>query len=599
MKMRMRMKILILCLSSTLLALVMQTYLFQKASASLIYNQAKTESFGTLQNMQNEIYTFVKNIESNLIEVYNDKEFLQELKSDKNIKELQENNYRFAYNLVSENFATSDGVVALYVYNTDHKIVSAYRRAVTPKHNYPKDIYDGSGDYNEGKIKEYIASDDTKMLISSYYNPYRDTKIIHFVLKIYNNTNINDKIGYVVCDVDSNVLNKIMEKYRTQAEMYVWLQPLGDRQIIASGNLEEASETYYNEINQRIQNQTLDEFKDTSEGNKVLFQVPQNKYNLDAYSIMPQAILRQNQKALTQNLILIVIVMSILITILSVYLSRGLTRPLEELTGTIEKIRSGHTSQRVKYLKEDEIGRLGQEFNEMLDEIERLISHEYESKLLLNKAEYKALQAQINPHFLYNTLDTMSSIASIQNCQTVSNLCQSLSNIFRYSLDIKHPFSTVAKEIVHLKNYIFVMNVRMRDNVTYSFDIDESVLQDSIPRISIQPLVENAINHGLRNKKGEKTIAIQAVKEDGILKIAVKDNGVGMDADEMNQRLKQNRIDVVETGNSIGLFNINARMKMLYGEKFGLLIESSDAGTNVILRIPSVKIEEVEAWQQN
>ena len=598
MKMRMRMKILILCLSSTLLALVMQTYLFQKASAALIYNQAKTESFGTLQNMQNEIYTFVKNIESNLIEVYNDKEFLQELKSGRSVKELQENNYRFAYNLVSENFATSDGVVALYVYNTDHKIISTYRRAVTPKHNYPKDIYDGSGDYNEGKIKEYIASDDTKMLISSYYNPYRDTDIVHFVLKIYNNTNINDKIGYVVCDVDSNVLNKIMEKYRTQAEMYVWLQPLGDRQIIASGNLEEASQTYYNEINQRIQNQTLDEFKDTSEGNKVLFQVPQNKYNLDAYSIMPQAILRQNQKALTQNLILIVIVMSILITILSVYLSRGLTRPLEELTGTIEKIRSGHTSQRVAYLKEDEIGQLGQEFNEMLDEIERLISHEYESKLLLNKAEYKALQAQINPHFLYNTLDTMSSIASIQNCQTVSNLCQSLSNIFRYSLDIKHPFSTVAKEIVHLKNYVFVMNVRMRDNVTYSFHIDEAVLQDSIPRISIQPLVENAINHGLRNKKGEKTIAIQAVKEEGILKIAVKDNGVGMDADEMNQRLKQNSIDVVETGSSIGLFNINARMKMLYGEKFGLLIESSDAGTNVILRIPSVKIEEVEAWQK-
>ena len=191
----------------------------------------------------------------------------------------------------------------------------------------------------------------------------------------------------------------------------------------------------------------LDEFRDTSEGSRVLFQVPQKKYNLDAYSIMPQAILKQSQKALTQNLIVIAIVMSVIISIVAIYITRGLARPLEQLNKTIVQIRSGHTNQRVAYIKEDEIGQLGKEFNVMLDEIEQLISHEYKAKLMLNKAEYKALQAQINPHFLYNTLDTMSSIASIQNCQMVSDLCQSLSNIFRYSLDMKHPYSTVAKEI--------------------------------------------------------------------------------------------------------------------------------------------------------
>ncbi len=103
----------------------------------------------------------------------------------------------------------------------------------------------------------------------------------------------------------------------------------------------------------------------------------------------------------------------------------------------------------------------------MLDEMDKLLRREYETKLLLNRAEYKALQAQINPHFLYNTLDTMSSIAEIQNCRQVSSLSQSLSNIFRYSLNMKNPLSTVAKEIVHLKNYIYVMNVRMMDNVEY------------------------------------------------------------------------------------------------------------------------------------
>lgn len=146
MKLHMRTKILILCLSSTLIALILQTFFFQRASANLIYNQAKTESFGTLQNMQNEIYTFVKNIESNLIEIYNNKDFLQDLKnnaatdSDMTLGELQDDNYRLAYTLATDKFNTSDGVVALYIYNAKHQIVSTYRRAVTPKHHYQRAI---------------------------------------------------------------------------------------------------------------------------------------------------------------------------------------------------------------------------------------------------------------------------------------------------------------------------------------------------------------------------------------------------------------------------------------------------------------------------
>lgn len=377
----------------------------------------------------------------------------------------------------------------------------------------------------------------------------------------------------------------------------MWLQPSGDRVIVEIGNLEETNQEYYEEVSEHIRENNTEQIADASAGNRVLFQVPQEKYNIGAYSIMPQDILEQNQKALLQNIILIGTMMCIILSVVTIFVSSTLTKPLEELTGTITQIREGDTKKRVEYLKDNEIGRLGREFNEMLDEIERLIGHEYETKLLLNKAEYKALQAQINPHFLYNTLDTMSSIASIQNCVIVSNLCQSLSNIFRYSLDMRHPYSTVAKEIVHLKNYIYVMNVRMREDVKYYFDIADDMLQNSIPRISIQPLVENAINHGLKNKRGEKSIHVKVFGENQILNITVTDNGVGMAAEEINRRLRENRQEQVESGTSIGLVNINARMKMLYGEEYGLTVESDGAsGTSVILRIPCVRMEEAETW---
>jgi sensor histidine kinase YesM len=583
----MRSKILLLCLSSTLCALFLQTILFQDASSSLIYYQAKEESNNSLKNMQNEIFTFVKSIESSLINIYNEKEFSQSLKSDKLIEELKKVNHRLAYNFATQNFDTSDGVVALYIYNIKHEIISTYRRAVTPKHNYPIDIYADKEQYNSKRIQDYAIADDTTMLISSYYNEYRITNIVRFVLKIYDNTNTKKKIGYIVCDIDSKVLKNIMTKYCNQQEMFMWLQPLGDRQILSIGTLEDTNQNYYESNTTQIQAGALEETTDFTEGQRVLFQMKQNKYNLSAYSMMPQALLKKNQKALTQNLILIVFIMSASIAMLSILLSRSLTKPLEHLTETIAKIKSGNTRQRVEVYKEDEIGKLGQDFNEMLDKIEYFIGHEYETKLLLNKAEYKALQAQINPHFLYNTLDTMSSIASIQNCSVVSNLCQSLSNIFRYSLDIMHPYSTVAKEIIHLKNYIYVMNVRMGEDVEYQFNISDEILQDSIPRISIQPLIENALNHGLRNKRGLKKVQVEALELDGKLQIIVKDNGVGMNADEMNAKLDENSKDAVESGSSIGLFNINARMKMLYGDEFGLHIVSElDQGTSVYLTIP-------------
>ena len=598
-KFRMRTKILLLCLGSTMLALLLQTFLFQNSSSRLIYNQAKEERFNSLQNMQNDIDRFTKVIESNLINVYNEKEFMQSLRKKEKIEDLRSNYYRLAYNMGTKQFATTDGVVALYFYTNEHQIISIYRRAVTPKHNYQTDIYNDVEGQNAKIVKDYIDSDDTIMLVSSYFNQYRNKDIIRFVLKVYNNSNLRNQLGYIVCDVDSKVIRTIMEKYSLGEEMFMWLQPAGDRPLLAIGNLEEADEKDFQELADKIHTSSNGKFEDLDSSERVFFQVDQKKYNIGAYTFMPQYLLEQNQKSLTQNLLLIATIMLVITIFLNILVSSNLTRPLVKLTQTIERIRKGETQLRVHITNGDEIGELGQSFNDMLDEMEVLISKEYEAKLMMNQAEYKALQAQINPHFLYNTLDTMSSIAEVQNCTQVSSLSQSLSNIFRYSLDMKNPFTTVAKEIVHLKNYIYVMDVRMMGTVKYKFEIDEQVLQDSIPRITIQPLVENALNHGLRNQKGEKEIIVRAQNVNDNLEISVQDNGVGMSAQKVKAILEERETDEKEKGTSIGLSNINSRIKMLYRENVGIRIESElDRGTKVFLLVPRVKIEEIGIWMQ-
>lgn len=589
---KMNTKVLLLFLGTILFALVLQTILFQRTSSRLIYQQAEEESFNSLKNMQDDIYSLVKDIENGIIDIYNEKEFLKDLRSQTNIYEMREKYYREAYNIAQTNFETSNGVVTLYLYNIDHEIISTYRRAVTPRHNYPEDIYESPGSYNEEVTRNYVESDDTSMLISSYYNKSRKKDILRFVLKLYNNSNVQDKIGYVVCDVDSKAIRAVMEKYNTDEEAFMWLQPTGDRPIVSFGKLEQKDESSYKNLQEEIRRGKEQVGIMLESENRVFFQVGQSKYNLGAYSIMPQSLLWQNQKVLTKNLVTIAALMLLLAVVIGYFTSKYLTKPLEKMTQTMKEIKEGNTKLRIEEVQRDEIGELAKSFNEMLDKIETLISKEYETQLLLHQAEYNALQAQINPHFLYNTLDTMSSIADIQGCQQVGVLCQSLSNIFRYSLDIKHPFSTVAKEIVHLKNYIYVMNVRMQDNIEYHFEIEDSVLKETIPRISIQPIVENALNHGLRNMRGKKQVEICARSLEQDTEIIVKDNGIGMPQEKIDTLLKDTNT-VHTRGKSIGLNNINMRMKMLYGEQYGIQIESKiNVGTTVTLRVPKKKLEE-------
>lgn len=594
----MRIKIMLLCMALSLSALILQTFLYSRTSSSLIYQQAKEENQRLLGNILNEIETYADSMESNMLNMYNEGEFMKDLRQNLSIEQLQKKWYRLAYEVGTGNFNTSDGVVALYLYTDDHEIISTYRRATTPKHNYPVDIYDGTQETNADTVKKYIESENAEMLISSYYNTYRENDIVRFVVKLYQSGSISNLIGYAVCDVDSKVLRYLMNKYTAGYGAYIWIQPLGDRPITATGNLEMEDMQYCQEMCSAISREQIGKDKVLEQDGKVFFRSDEGSHRIEAYALMMQSLLEKNQKILLRNLMMIAVLMCMAAVIFSLVISRGLTKKLENMTETVSRIKGGETRLRMINLGKDEIGELGLTINEMLDQIEGLIAKEYEAKLMINKAEYKALQAQINPHFLYNTLDTMSGIAEIQDCHEVSALSQSLSNIFHYCLDMKHPFSTVSKEIVHLKNYIYVMDVRMRGEIRYFFEIDDKILQDTLPRISIQPLVENAINHGLKNARGEKYVMIRAFQKQDELWIEVEDNGIGIDKKQMRELLINPK--EVNGKDSIGLWNIHLRMKMLYGEDYGLELESEEGkGTKVTLKIPRKTMDEVEIWNVN
>lgn len=222
-----------------------------------------------------------------------------------------------------------------------------------------------------------------------------------------------------------------------------------------------------------------------------------------------------------------------LIMLLVFMLSRWMTKPVEEMRNTIVRIKNGETSLRVSPVGwSEELTVLVTEFNEMLDRIQAMVEAELQNKMLVERTEFKMFQAQINPHFLYNTLNTMSGIANAQNCPLVSGICHFLSAIFRYSLNMTDELSTMQNEMDHVRNYLYVMDVRNGSTVAYEYQIDNETLNDRLPRICLQP--------------------------------------------------------VVETGVSIGILNVNARLKQLFGAEYGLWIQSqAGEGTMVMLMMPT------------
>lgn len=583
-RMNMYIKILLLCTSSILAALLLLSALFTYTSAGTIYEQSKKTNIQLLQRLQDSISSQIMDIEDTLISLYNETDLMNDLAVHLDHTAMKERHFRQAYTL-AQKFDVQDGVVAIYIYDDFDRLISSYRHASTPMYRYPEDPTSRQSEINSKPLRQFLRDEGGTMLVSSYYNQNRETDIVRFAINIFSQDGTRNQIGAVVCDMDSAVFGEVLKQYSTQESNLLWLQPTGDRPAVCIG--ERSGEQAESIMEAVSEGQNTAQLTEIVQG-QVLFCLDIPPYNLTLYSLMPPTLLIENQKALKQSLTLIAALMVIVFAVISIFVAQGITRPLAKLTGTMRRIQDGETKLRVERLGNDEIGELGATFNQMLDQVETLLVQEYQMKLSLQQAQFDVLQAQINPHFLYNTLDTMSSIAQIQGCMPVSALSESLGNIFRYTLDIS-AFSTLEKELIHLKNYIYVMDVRMHSAVQYIYDVDDELLPCRLPRLTLQPLVENAILHGVRGVKHEKIIRVIAAREADYLTITVQDNGLGMDVTEINARLQADARTELEKGRSIGLVNINARIQMLYGSNFGVTVESEPGqGTVVTVRLPAV-----------
>ena len=230
---------------------------------------------------------------------------------------------------------------------------------------------------------------------------------------------------------------------------------------------------------------------------------------------------------------------------------------------------------------------LSTSLNAMIDKINELLEQVTPEQIRLRKAEFELLQSQINPHFLYNTLDAIVWLAESGEKEKVVSTVSSLSNFFRASLNQGKDIVTLKEDIGHVRSYLEIQKIRYQDILDYEIDIDEEINECLIPKITIQPLVENALYHGIKNKRGKGKISIKGKKTDDGAKISISDDGLGITADRLRVVMNNinNRSDSEKT--TYGLYNVNERIRLNFGEKYGIKIESEyGMGTTVQILLP-------------
>ena len=265
--------------------------------------------------------------------------------------------------------------------------------------------------------------------------------------------------------------------------------------------------------------------------------------------------------------------------------------PLKRLQRHMARVSIENMNQQVKVESDDELGKLARNFNEMLERIENLkgqVLAEQEDK---RKYELQALQAQINPHFLYNTLDSIIWMAETNDSNIVP-MTEALARLFRISLNKGNEEILLKKELEHVENYLIIQSMRYADKFTYEISAQPEVESCGIIKLILQPIVENCIYHGIKKKRGTGHISIEAFRQDEYLKIFVKDDGCGMSEEVCNKILSDEVEPENISGSGIGVRNVNERIRLRFGQEYGLKYSSKmGEGTTVEYTLPFIKGE--------
>lgn len=408
-------------------------------------------------------------------------------------------------------------------------------------------------------------------------------KFISHGMRIIDNSS-NKYLGVVLVDIELEKIEQILlDSFGDLGQVLIVDE---NNRIVASSNnlFESASETVTDAVFQtHLDNSRLIKGKN----NAIVLQHPLKNSGWRILGIIPSSNILKDSVITVTLLIGMIILMSILSYFFAKIITGTITKPIDDIIDQMQEVESGNFDVCTEVIYEDEIGNLSNSFNKMTYRVNDLMGTIVEEQHKLRKYELKALQAQINPHFLYNTLDSVVWLARMQRYEDIVKIVTAMTKLFRTSLSRGKDIITIEDEIANVTSYLMIQKTRYKTHFDYDIDIPESIYHYKTLKLVLQPLVENSIYHGVKVKKGGGSIHISAEETTDTLIFKVTDTGLGMSEETLEDIHTAFETNTEGNVTMYGIKNVNDRLRIFFGKEYGLKYESTyGEGTTAIITIP-------------
>ncbi len=589
----------ILILSFVFILIFSSQYLDQKAIG--LAKSENIKAVSTLQSYMKEKNMTTKRI---LVQLYNSRSYSEILDTLENPLDMEAANIWLINEYTQLGLSSDNDLVNIALINLHNNKMYYATKGTTEITELQKGMRARLSDYSQA-LKFY----GTNILPSFLDKTFQYNRYLMPIASRIKNTNMKDDLGYLLTEYNCSNLD-IQLKSFTEAYPFSKLYILGsDGMVIYDSERELVNVRYPYFVTIK------------SEGSG-MYNIDQPSYveqiydpSLDMYFVctIPLDQLYKDIRTQKSAIYLVIIACVILALIATYFFTMHYSRRVSILYQTIGIIRSGNLSVRVpKSRVKDEISQISDSINEMCDMLESYIDRVYiseiqskendirrkDAELKQKTAQLYALQAQINPHFLYNSLESIRMRALSYGSRDVANMAYILSTLFRQSLK-PDLIVSISNEIENCKLYLEMTKLRYPDKINISFEIADDALACGIIRHILQPVIENSVNHGIDINKSVNHISVSVSRRNSQLVLQVMDNGKGIEADRLE--MIQTGLYAEHTADSakIGIFNVNRRIKMIFGGEYGLEIESKPlAGTVTTIRIPALEMEEMKSYVQ-
>lgn len=577
-KMSIKQKLLLLFSVQIIIPMAFMGMMFYKNTESIIQNKSVSYSADLLKMIELRMNDFSSNLVSITDDILYDAKMyaiLDEKKSDVATEDLRD----YCYNLLRRICLSNKEIQSITLASLNE--------------------YEYSYDLNAGGVSIESSASFKAMLEKArlaqhkpiwYTEVDEENKVRHLYLirMIYDSDDFGER-GLIILEINRQRLKDVYNDLSTEFMQSINILSKDNKWIIGT------EEDWYNEKeNEWISNQQANwGYRIDKKEQRLLafMNIEGTEWKIIAEGSLNQLV----NEEMSHFRFLFIIVMTftiLLLSIFSILMAMDILSPINRLVHSIKKVEEENIHQEVIVDREDELGYLSKCFNKMSLEIDNLLNRVYKEELTRRGAELKALQAQINPHFLFNTLESINWMAQLNNVPEIRDMVTALGALIEASIGKGSPMVPLSKELKYIDHYLLIMKNRYGERLSYESEIDTSLLGQEVPKLILQPLVENAIYHGIDKMRKKGIIKLTIRREDETIYIEVMDNGKGIlpeEVEDFNQKFREDRDDYILGDNrkSIGLANVNGRVKLFFGKDYGLQIESEyETYTKMKLYLP-------------